>query len=70
MLKEDRRDCVNALLTSGADVSIPNHESETPLHIAIPVGNYGLQTSTYKSSKDILYMLLMFCIINPLKSQP
>ena len=47
MLKEDRRDCVNALLTSGADVSIPNHESETPLHLAIPVGNYGPQTSTY-----------------------
>ena len=37
MLKEDRRDCVNTLLTSGADVAIPNHHGETPLHIAIPV---------------------------------
>lgn len=37
MLREDRRDCVNALLTMGADASIPNHEGETPLHIAIPV---------------------------------
>lgn len=37
MLKFDRRDCVNTLLTSGANAAIPNHQGETSLHIAIAV---------------------------------